>query len=447
MSLFWRVTAGFAFAILITIFTQRLVYSGFSQIPTFQIWTISGSKLVAREGENAFEALNRSDMKEARSELQVMNNSGLRSWLITPAMILGDGTPPSAAKARALAVYDGREREGLYLGYRIGLVHDGSKTAALLMLLPGLDSPWEVAGRLTILLGIPLVFCFGFACHIARPIEMVCKVASDLAIGKLSSRAAQTGGSLEVRRLGHAINQLADKLEASRTAQKRLLADLSHEIRSPLGRLLLASEMLDKSKGDPTKYHAQIARDVKRLNELVESLAYVVHPREQPSTFERLDLAEIAASVIEGTTIEAEEKGVFLKSQLSPTVIQGNPSVIFSAMENLVRNAIFHAPRGTAIDLIVAPRPETVQVLDRGTGVPEAYLSQIFEPFFRHSDGRERDTGGLGLGLAIVQAAMADHSGRATASLRPEGGLVVTLLFPDFSEDFRPGPPGGITAS
>jgi len=144
-------------------------------------------------------------------------------------------------------------------------------------------------------------------------------------------------------------------------------------------------------------------------------------------------LAELLGEVVDDASFEASAAS----REVSVTIdgnalVRGYPALIRSAIDNVLRNAIRHAPESTVIEVALrcAERSVDISVRDRGPGVPEEHLGTLFEPFTRVADARERSSGGAGLGLAIARRAIELHQGTVTARNHPEGGFEVTLHLP-----------------
>ncbi len=216
-------------------------------------------------------------------------------------------------------------------------------------------------------------------------------------------------------------------------AERRLLLDVSHELRSPLTRLDVAVD-LALTSDDREVYLGRIKRDIGRLSVLVNELLQLTRAEGDPSihNLDHVRLDEILEVLVEDCDMEAEAKGCRLDLSASePCTVLGDPELLRRAVENVVRNAIRHAPVGTAITIDLESHREsaTIAVRDHGPGVPDELLGAIFEPFFRVEGDRSRASGGVGLGLAIARRAVTLSRGRIFAqNARP--GLMVTIELP-----------------
>lgn len=161
-------------------------------------------------------------------------------------------------------------------------------------------------------------------------------------------------------------------------------------------------------------------------------------------------LDEIVASVAEDAEFEAQARHCHVRSEIreGTWTVRGDASLLHSAIENVLRNAIRYTGEGTTVEIVLekAEGPggaeAVVRVTDCGSGVPDDALEKLFQPFYRLDDARGRQTGGVGLGLAITERAVRFHGGRVFASNRAEGGLIVEIHLP-----LMPGSPGSIAAA
>ncbi|HLM59148.1 MAG TPA: ATP-binding protein [Pyrinomonadaceae bacterium] len=224
------------------------------------------------------------------------------------------------------------------------------------------------------------------------------------------------------------------------SAQRRLLRDISHELRSPLARLSVALDLARKRAGpEAASALSRIELESKRLNEMIGQLLTLSRweAGAGPVRDAPLDLAALVREVAEDADFEAraQDRGVRL-GECDACETSGAAMLLRSAFENVVRNAVRHAPSGTAVRVSLVCRREggagraVISVRDEGPGVPEEALSDIFRPFYRVDDARDRETGGTGLGLAITERAVRLHGGTVTAANIPGGGFLVEISLP-----------------
>jgi two-component system sensor histidine kinase CpxA len=234
-----------------------------------------------------------------------------------------------------------------------------------------------------------------------------------------------------IGRLSRAFNQMADRIQALIDVNRRLCIDISHELRSPLARLRLAVDLA--RSGDRIALD-RIVLECERLDDLVGDLLEVARAESDPSVVhkEMFDAAWFLGEVADEGMIEAVERGCTIEIRASAAVqVDADPELLRRAVDNLLRNAIRHAPRGTRVEMSAFYRAGStmISIRDHGPGVPESALEDIFRPFYRIESDRDRSTGGTGLGLAIVNRIVGLHGGAVTAeNARP--GLQVSLLLP-----------------
>jgi two-component system sensor histidine kinase CpxA len=229
---------------------------------------------------------------------------------------------------------------------------------------------------------------------------------------------------------------MADRLETLVGSQQRLLRDVSHELRSPLARLRVALELARQQAGDGAAEPLdRIEVETTRLDELIEQLLLLErlqagdHDREP----ETIDFGRLVREVVDDASFEAAPAGRSVRLAEAPTIlIEGHVTLVRSAIDNIVRNAIRHSPDdgSVEVELEVVDGRAQLRVRDQGAGVPDEDLESLFEPFFRVADARDRRTGGSGLGLAIARRAIELHRGTIRAENVGDGGFEVVVDLP-----------------
>ena len=235
-------------------------------------------------------------------------------------------------------------------------------------------------------------------------------------------------------------NAMAGRLQDLVTAQSRLLNDISHELRSPLARLSVALGLAWQRAGaDAHSALERIELEATRLNELIGRLLTLARLEGGEDAMRRtaIPLDQLVQDITLDADFEAQTRQCHVRCDVQDEMtVFGSASLLHSAIENVIRNATRHTREGTDVEVQVAQesrngKPEAVvRVTDRGPGVPQEALEKLFRPFYRLDDARGRQTGGVGLGLAITDRAVRLHGGTVRAANRPEGGLVVEIRLP-----------------
>jgi signal transduction histidine kinase len=310
--------------------------------------------------------------------------------------------------------------------------HDGNNRYRFIAVVP----PWFEPPNILPYYGAIVVVIAGMgailAAHLVVPLSRLRRVVDRFGRGDLSARVGSTRPD-EIGELSRAFDEMAERIQTLLAAERRLLQDVSHELRSPLARLVVAVDLV--SPGDaPIASIDRIKRDIGRLSLLVSELLQLTRAEGDPATLdlERVDLGTLLRDLADDCSLEAEAKAVRLDLRLAASCqIEGERELLHRAVENAVRNAIRHAPANTpvAISLDLTDETATITVSDHGPGVPDALLESIFQPFFRVDGHRSRAIGGVGLGLAIARRAVNLHQGSISAR-NADPGLVITIELP-----------------
>ncbi|MGH8541680.1 MAG: ATP-binding protein [Stenotrophobium sp.] len=271
---------------------------------------------------------------------------------------------------------------------------------------------------------------------IAKPVAAVQDAARRMAQGDLSARvgAPLSLSSDELGQLARDFDHMAGRIEALVDHMRVLLQDVSHELRSPLARLQLALELARGGSAENGAQHfARAEREVARLDRIIaEMLALARLEAKLPERMdETVDLHELAAERIADLRSQTDTVNVSLLGAASPPIlVRGQRALLSRALNNLLSNAVKYGGTAGKIDVRVAREGQDalIEVADRGRGVIEAELPQLFRLYFRGSNAG--DIEGQGLGLAIVERIARAHGGRCAAANRKGGGLAVTLRIP-----------------
>ena len=270
--------------------------------------------------------------------------------------------------------------------------------------------------------------------YVAKPIRSLRAAFEAAASGDLDRRIAPYLGARhdELADLGRDFDRMAAQLKASMQGQRRLLHDVSHELRSPLARLQAAAGLIRQNPDQLESMINRIEEEIARIDHLVGQLLTLsrLEAGDLIAGEEEVDMRDLVRDIVHDANFEARahEREVIWDDRGSATV-RGRPELLHSAIENIVRNALKHAPESRVVrveTLIDAVKQQyTLRVLDDGRGIPEDELPDVFTPFFRGACAR---SDGYGLGLAIARRSIEAHGGTIRASNRSGGGLSVEIV-------------------
>ncbi|KGF82069.1 hypothetical protein IA69_09080 [Massilia sp. JS1662] len=278
-----------------------------------------------------------------------------------------------------------------------------------------------------------LLFAALLAWYFSRPIRALQRAFDAAAAGDLAPRFAHAAPRLigdELAELGHDFDRMSAQLRALMDGQRRLLHDVSHELRSPLARLQAAIGLAHQQPDRLQASLERIERESVRMDRLVGELLTLsrLEAATTPPATEPVDLVEMVDQIADDARFEAG--AVVDVDAPEPVTVRGAPDLLWSAVENIVRNAVKHGAGGP-VNVCVHPDGDLVhiEVLDKGPGIAPEHLGDVFEPFFR-SNPAHNNVDGHGLGLAIAKRVVETHGGRISAANRAEGGLRVTITLP-----------------
>ncbi|MGO9577066.1 MAG: ATP-binding protein [Terriglobales bacterium] len=357
---------------------------------------------------------------------------------------------------------------------RQALTLDGKRYTMVLELPPGprgFFGPFDIP-----LLGIAVILsglvCYLLARSVTSPVTRLRKAAQSLAAGDLSARTdAPAGGSRDdLTELMRDFDRMAERIQELVDSQSRLLKDVSHELRSPLARLSVALG-LARQRAAPELEGSlnRIELEADRLNQLIQRLLTIARLESGTDGLHKttFSLRELVEQVAHDAEFETPGRGCRVTTlsgdraigssgdrgsnafdfrwpdhpmTRSPDddeyLVEGDPDLLRSAVENVVRNATRYTVEGTTVEVRLERQHADgeeeiiVRVLDSGPGVPNEALKKIFEPFYRLDNARNQQTGGAGLGLSIADRAIRLHGGQLHASNRQEGGLEIEIRIP-----------------
>jgi two-component system sensor histidine kinase CpxA len=438
---FWLATALFLVVAILVTLAMR---------PTRQITSVelSQSKFLS-EAVDAYQTGGTDKLRHYLGSLR--DNQHVRAVLFNEqGQLVGHNVPPwfteTANGQRSTAdTFWGRINPHFQMLKSSMTGDDGHRYTLVTELPPGqnaLFGPGGVPGLgiLIAVLSSGLV-CYILSRYLTSPILRLRHATQKLAGGDLSARAG--GGSLrgndEMSQLVRDFDLMAEQIEKLIGAQSRLLKDISHELRSPLARLTVALELARQRTGpEGQSILDRISLESSRMNELIGSLTKIAR-LESGAGMRKVPvhLEEVLEEIARDAAFEAQARNCQVQAEvLDELPVLGDPALLHSAIENVVRNATRYTPDGTTVN-IHAEKAEkwglaeaVIRVSDCGPGVPQDALEKIFQPFYRIDDARVRATGGVGLGLAITDQAVRLHGGSVKASNVPEGGLSVEIRLP-----------------
>ena len=435
-SLFWRILASFWLAIALVAGLSILLGHMLNQ----DAWILSrhpGVKGLAqawveryeKDGADAAQQMLEQRKRRYHIDIQVLNESG-------------ESVVPGTLPRRALH-FEARQTDGdRQLPWRRLTAEYTSPTSGETYLLiyriphPELDSwhrdslMWPLSA-LGICLVVLTLFSLLVTLSITRPLSRLRGAVHDL--GQTSyqqnSLAQLSGRRDEFGVLANDFNRMGARLQSLIGSQRQLLRDVSHELRSPLARLRIALALAERAEPEQReKLWPRLTRECDRLEALISEILALARVDAEQSTAEPVQLLPLAEGVRKDALISAPEQQVNI--DISPQLqLQGWPTMIERALDNLLRNAVRFNPPGQPIDIQARLHGERISlsVRDHGPGVAEEYLAQLGEPFFRAPG---QSAAGHGLGLAIARRAAERHGGGLQLANHAEGGFIATLDLP-----------------
>ena len=281
--------------------------------------------------------------------------------------------------------------------------------------------------------------CYLFVHSLLKPVVQLQNASKRMAKGDLAVRVVSVSNRLdEIGQLGRDFNYMSEQVEHLLIGQKRLLADISHELRSPLARLQLSIGIAQQQNESDVSEDILLALDriekeALQIEEMIKQVLMLSKlDNQQPiQNLQSVTLEQIMTPIIADAQFEAEQAGKRLNYKGEENItFDANPQLLSSAVENVLRNAIYYSVNQVEVRTAIVDQSLSWIISDDGTGIPEEQLSRIFEAFYRESTARDRDSGGVGLGLAIAYQAINKHQGNITAANLPTGGLSVTITIP-----------------
>jgi two-component system, OmpR family, sensor histidine kinase CpxA len=233
-------------------------------------------------------------------------------------------------------------------------------------------------------------------------------------------------------------NAMASRIEELISRQRQLIYDISHELRSPLARLTVALDLGRERKGNDSAFD-HMEQDIERMGEMIGRMLTVakLDTSSAPVEMTRIDLGELVSRIVRSAEFELRERDDAVRLTMrGQCFVCGNAELLQSAIENVIRNAVRYTPPDASVDVHLGHSEKTddsfivLSVRDYGVGVPESELSNIFTPFYRVASDRDRQSGGVGLGLAIADRVIRVHGGTIRAQNASPQGLCVAISLP-----------------
>ena len=462
-SLYWRIFLAFWVALALILIGTVTVAVSATAHRTDRPWVQRGqlyaqaARAFESGGPEALKAWLQSLAGEPFSRTYIVDPGG-REMLGRPLPASLSGLP-STPVARASATRTPASAAGAIapIGGALVLVAPGGRTYHVVV-GPVRDSP-RLFGELE-LPGVPLSIlaialfasagvCFFLARYLASPVDRLRLATRQMAAGDLNVRVlpALRGRQDDLGLLAADLDAMAQRLRQLLETKQQLLRDVSHELRSPLARLQLALSLARREGSGPERHLVRIAFEADRLEQLIARTLQLVRLERPAHAVEALsvDVGELLRSIVSDVGIEADAQGCQVVVQAyGRLLVSGDPELLRSAFENVIRNAVRYSPAGAMVAVsarrgasAAAERePVEVSIRDRGPGVPDKDLGLIFEPFYRVDAAREhRSAAGEGLGLAIAARAVTLHGGSIDARNLEEGGLLVTVILPGIARE------------
>jgi two-component system, OmpR family, sensor histidine kinase CpxA len=301
-----------------------------------------------------------------------------------------------------------------------------------------------IAVRACVVLLVSFCICYLLSRYLTAPIVRLREASQLLAAGHLSTRAS---AEMERRNdeLGFLVrdfNAMASRIEELISRQRQLIQDISHELRSPLARLKVALDLSRERKGSDSAFN-QMEQDIDRMSEMIGRMLTVakLDTPSAPVQMARIDLGYLVSQVVRSAEFEMRERDNAVKLTVrGRCFVHGSAELLQSAIENVIRNAVRYTTPDASVDihLELLEKPDgsflLLSVRDYGVGVPESELPNIFRPFYRVANDRDRESGGAGLGLAIADRVVRVHGGTIRACNGTPPGLRVEICLPAAGE-------------
>jgi two-component system, OmpR family, sensor histidine kinase CpxA len=445
-SIYAKIFLWFCLAIGLTVVIQASVtLVGIHSQTLVKRWMTEVLDRDARSAVDIYKHGGRLRLEEYLNELK--QSARIRAALLDPNLrdIVGRGVPSRTKDVLAEALATGRSQ------FRTGIPWTGASVVAgpngRFILVAAANPRWEILSSrwlrrrgvrlaITLLAGALLSLCL--ARHITAPIRALQAMARRIAEGDLSVRVAPaiSPRNDELADLAQDFDRMADRIQSVLRKQQELLGDISHELRSPLTRLSVFLELMRRGDADAIE---RMQADLDRLDTLIGQILTLtrIETHHHPTIETCVNLRAILESVAEDARFEGKKEGKSIViARADDCWSNGDPALLRSCIENVVRNAVRYTKPHTSVVLTLdlfqdnSSHSARILVADHGDGVPPQALERLFEPFYRVSGSRDRQTGGSGLGLSIAQRIVVLYGGKIVAWNSETRGLEVEIRLP-----------------
>ena len=443
-SLYTRVFLNFWLGSALIVVGLTVITTVLDARPLYHRWLMHSLDLYAKTGVDAYELGGTTKLNEYLSVIQT--DSHIDATLLRGGINLSSHpVPPSTAALLDNAEQDQSSHFAMGSSWR-GVICQTRRGQTYFFVAE--VHPFETYGRflepkrglirLFLLLLISASICGLLTQSIIKPIRKLQKTARDIVAGNLDARAspALAGRNDEIAHLAHDFDRMADRVQTLLDEQKLLLRDISHELRSPLARLTVSAELVQR--GDLAAA-GRMRYDIKALENMISDLLTLarIDASERVSRREAVHLGRLVQQIVKDAAFEGVTRSItVVQTGVFERYTMADYGLLHSCIENIVRNALRHSPTGGVIEVEIKDKfnpispAVSITTMDEGKGVPEKDVQQIFDPFFRvPSEGSHR-LGGAGLGLSISKRITTLYGGAIGAQNLTDGGLAVTVTLP-----------------
>lgn len=443
-SLFIRVFLTFWLASTLMILSLAVVTALTNARPLSHRWLMHSLDLYTSTAIDAYEQGGLKSLKEYLSGIR--SDSQISAILLKNDIDLTGTSIPSAAAGLLARAREEKKSEFSFGSPWIGVVRQvrGNDVYTLVSevhpvrMYGNFIDPDKSVLRVALVLLISGSLCGLLARSITKPIRRLQTTAMAIAGGDLSARALPTlrGRKDELGSLAQDFDRMAERIQTLLNQQKTLLRDISHELRSPLARLTVSAELVQR--GDLTAAE-RMQSDIRALEQMITDLLTLarIDASDRYSRQDSIHLGRLLQQIVKDASFEGiTEKKTVVQTGVFERYVKADMGLLHSCIENVVRNALRHTPTGGIVEVYISDDFDVgvpmvlISVSDEGTGVPEQALDQIFDPFFRIPSPESHKQGGAGLGLSISKRIATLYGGTIVAQNQLDSGLEVQIRLP-----------------